>query len=31
MAHGDNVTHAEKVAANWNDDGCKIAERWWFA
>lgn len=31
--HGlrDNVMHPEKVAGNWTLDGCKSAERWWFA
>ncbi len=31
--HGlrDNVKHPEKVAGNWTLDGCKSAERWWFA
>jgi peptide/nickel transport system substrate-binding protein len=31
--HGlrDNVQHPEKVAGNWTLDGCKSAERWWFA
>ncbi|MFT5657138.1 MAG: peptide/nickel transport system substrate-binding protein [Gammaproteobacteria bacterium] len=25
------IAHDEKVAGNWVDDGCKNAERWWFA
>ena len=31
--HGlsSKVMHPEKVAGNWNLDGCKSAERWWFA
>ena len=31
--HGlrSNVRHPEKVAGNWTLDGCKSAERWWFA
>ena len=31
--HGlsDKVMHPEKVAGNWTLDGCKSAERWWFA
>jgi peptide/nickel transport system substrate-binding protein len=31
--HGlrDNVVHPEQVAGNWTLDGCKSAERWWFA
>ena len=27
----DNVWHPENVAGNWTLDGCKSAERWWFA
>ena len=30
MAHGKNVMHGQ-VAANWDTDGAKCAERWWFA
>lgn len=30
-AHSKKLTHAEEVAANWENDGNKIAERWWFA
>ena len=30
MAHGTNVMHGQ-VAANWDTDGAKCAERWWFA
>lgn len=30
-AHSKKVTHGENVAANWINDGNKIAERWWFA
>ena len=30
-AHNKSVTHGEHVAANWQTDGGKIAERWWFA
>ena len=31
--HGlsDKVMHPEKVAGNFTLDGCKSAERWWFA
>ena len=31
--HGlsNKVMHPEKVAGNWTLDGCKSAERWWFA
>lgn len=28
---GSNIAHPEKVAGNWTLDGCKSAERWWFA
>lgn len=30
-AHSKKVTHGENVAANWVNDGNKIAERWWFS
>tara|TARA_R110002020_G_scaffold16900_6_gene60042 strand:- start:199 stop:1806 length:1608 start_codon:yes stop_codon:yes gene_type:complete len=30
-AHTKNLAHDEKVAANWQSDGNKIPERWWFA
>jgi len=30
-AHSNEITHGESVAANWINDGNKIAERWWFA
>jgi len=30
-AHSKELTHGENVAANWINDGNKIAERWWFA
>ena len=30
-AHSKKVTHGPDVAANWIDDGNKLAERWWFA
>ena len=26
-----NVMHDEQVAGNWNLDGSKAAERWWFS
>ncbi|MDH3740825.1 MAG: ABC transporter substrate-binding protein [Hyphomicrobiales bacterium] len=31
--HGlrDNVRHPDEIAGNWTLDGCKNAERWWFA
>jgi peptide/nickel transport system substrate-binding protein len=28
-AHSDKLSHDE-VAANWENDGLKVAERWWF-
>lgn len=30
-AHSKKVAHGDDVAANWVNDGNKIAERWWFA
>ncbi|MEM5472347.1 ABC transporter substrate-binding protein [Hoeflea sp. AS60] len=30
-AHGKGLAHDEAVAANWQSDGNKLAERWWFA
>ena len=30
-AHSKELTHGDDVAANWVNDGNKIAERWWFA
>ncbi|MEN8195788.1 MAG: ABC transporter substrate-binding protein [Pseudomonadota bacterium] len=30
MALGKKVAHDEKVAANWENDGNKAHERWWF-
>jgi len=30
-AHSKKIAHGENVAANWVNDGNKIAERWWFA
>ena len=30
-AHSKALAHDEKVAANWQSDGNKVAERWWFA
>jgi peptide/nickel transport system substrate-binding protein len=27
----DNVTHGPDVAANWEMDGGRWSERWWFA
>ena len=31
LAHSDKLTHGEKVAGNWDKDGGKLIERWWFA
>ena len=31
MAHANTLTHPDKVAGNWNLDGYKLIERWWFA
>jgi len=31
MGLGKNVMHDDAVAANWELDGMKAAERWWFA
>ena len=31
MGVSKKVAHAEDVAANWEFDGYKAAERWWFA
>jgi len=31
MAVSKKVTHDDKIAANWENDGNKSAERWWFA
>ncbi|MEM8811691.1 MAG: ABC transporter substrate-binding protein [Pseudomonadota bacterium] len=31
MGISKKVTHSEDVAANWEMDGSKAAERWWFA
>jgi peptide/nickel transport system substrate-binding protein len=30
-AHGKGLAHEDAVAANWQSDGNKVAERWWFA
>ncbi len=27
----DKVAHSEQVASNWELDGWKLLERWWFA
>lgn len=31
MGNSKKVAHADDVAANWDLDGHKVAERWWFA
>ncbi len=31
MAHSNALAHGEQVAANWNLDGFRCVERWWFA
>jgi len=31
MAHNGKLGHPDKVAGNWNLDGYKLIERWWFA
>ena len=31
QALSKKVTHSADVAANWELDGAKAAERWWFA
>ncbi len=31
MAHSKKLAHGPDVAANWENDGNKISERWWFA
>ena len=31
FATNDKVRHPEVIAGNWELDGCKAAERWWFA
>ncbi len=30
-ARSDKVAHAPEVASNWELDGWKLLERWWFA
>jgi peptide/nickel transport system substrate-binding protein len=30
-AHSKELAHDEAVAANWESDGSKVMERWWFA
>ena len=31
LAHNKKLTHGPDVAANWQNDGNKMSERWWFA
>ena len=31
LAHSDKLAHGEDVAGNWDKDGGKLIERWWFA
>ena len=31
FATNDKVRHPEVIGGNWELDGCKAAERWWFA
>ncbi|MFZ1815791.1 MAG: ABC transporter substrate-binding protein [Rhizobiaceae bacterium] len=31
QGHSKKLAHGEEVAANWVNDGNKMAERWWFA
>ena len=31
MAHTKKLAHEPNVAANWEMDGNRLAERWWFA
>jgi peptide/nickel transport system substrate-binding protein len=31
LAHSDKLAHDEHVAGNWDKDGGKLLERWWFA
>ena len=31
LAHSKKVAHGPEVAANWQNDGNKLSERWWFA
>ena len=30
-ARSDKIAHDDKVAADWELDGWKVLERWWFA
>ena len=31
MAHANTLAHGPAVAGNWDKDGGKLFERWWFA
>jgi len=31
LAHTKSLAHGPDIAANWENDGNKISERWWFA
>ena len=31
LAHSDKLAHGKHVAGNWDKDGGKLIERWWFA
>jgi len=31
LAHSKELAHGPNVASNWDTDGAKAAERWWFA
>ena len=31
FATNDKVRHPDVIGGNWELDGCKAAERWWFA
>jgi len=30
-AHSKSLANDGNIAANWENDGNKVAERWWFA
>ena len=31
LAHSKKLAHGPDVAANWQNDGNKMSERWWFS
>jgi peptide/nickel transport system substrate-binding protein len=31
FAMSDKIAHAQEISADWDLDGLKFAERWWFA